>query len=107
MRKSESIARRIMGWKLNRWDRWYDYEKREFIQTSDFQPENNLDHAMLIVKRMEGFGFHFQTNGKNEASFNNIKEISDTLPKAITNAAYAIIESHTIPDNSRIWQKLC
>ncbi|MEH7302656.1 BC1872 family protein, partial [Neobacillus drentensis] len=47
--KTDSIARRILGWKLNRWDRWYDYEMGTFIHETDFQPEHNLDHAMLIV----------------------------------------------------------
>ena len=43
MNKTEVIARRILGWKLNRWDRWYDYEKGVFIHDSEFQPEHRLD----------------------------------------------------------------
>ena len=39
MNKTESIARRILGWKLNRWDRWYDSEKDIFIHDYEFQPE--------------------------------------------------------------------
>lgn len=42
MNKTEVIARRILGWKLNRWDRWYDPEKGVFIY--DFQPDENPDH---------------------------------------------------------------
>ena len=57
MNKTESIARRVLGWKLNRWDRWHDYESSTFISLSDFQPEENLDHAMLIVEKLEKSGF--------------------------------------------------
>ena len=39
MNKISGVARRILGWKLNRWDRWYDFEKRKFIPDTDFQPE--------------------------------------------------------------------
>jgi len=51
MNKTDSIARRILGWKLNRWDRWYDYEKGVFIHDSEFQPEHSLDHAHSILRR--------------------------------------------------------
>ena len=34
MNKIEIVARIILGWKLNRWDRWYDYEKEMFIPAS-------------------------------------------------------------------------
>ena len=51
MNKISGVARRILGWKLNRWDRWYDFEKRKFIPDTDFQPEENINHAMLIVDR--------------------------------------------------------
>lgn len=107
MQKTDSIARKIFGWKLNRWDRWYDYEKGIFIHDTEFQPEQNLDHALLIVERLQEFGFTFKTNGISEVCFNDIRANGDTLPQAITNAAYSIIEQSLIADNSRIWQKLC
>ena len=53
MNQVEIIARRILGWKLNRWDRWFDFEKGTFIPVADFQPEKNLDHAMLIVEKLK------------------------------------------------------
>lgn len=107
MSKIDSIARRILGWKLNRWDRWYDYEKGIFINTSDFQPEENIVHAMLIVERLEKFGFKYKTNGASEVCFNDISATGNSLAEAITNAAYSIIESCTAVESSRIWQKLC
>jgi hypothetical protein len=107
MNKTDSIARRILGWKLNRWDRWFDYEKGIFIDDSEFQPEQNLDHAMLIVERLEVFGYSYTTNGDSEVSFNDVRATGDTLPQAITNAAYSIIEMNGIIDTTRLWQKLC
>ena len=110
MNKIDSIARRILGWKLNRWDRWYDYEKALFIHESDFQPEENLDHAMLIVGKLEQLGYTYKTNGVSDAfevSFNNVSATGATLEQAITNAAYSIIENSLIADSSRIWHSLC
>lgn len=104
MNKTDSIARRILGWKLNRWDRWYDYETGVFIQDADFQPEQNLDHAMLIVERLEKFGFIYSTDGVSEVCFNDVLATGDTLPQAITNAAYLIIEKDAIWNTSSIWQ---
>ncbi|MCM3117439.1 hypothetical protein M3610_19385 [Neobacillus sp. MER 74] len=106
MNKTDSIARRILGWKLNRWDRWYDYDKAMFIHESDFQPEHNLDHAMLIVERLKDYGYTFTSNGESEASFNNIHATGKTLSQAITNAAYAIIENN-VEDRSTFWAQLC
>lgn len=106
MNKTESIARRILGWKLNRWDRWYDRENGVFIYDSEFQPEKRLDHAMIIVDRLEKFGFSYKTNGESEVCFNNVKATGETLPEAITNAAYTIIENTTDADSSRIWRQL-
>lgn len=106
MNKTDSIARRILGWKLNRWDRWYDYEQATFIHESDFQPERNLDHAMLIVERLKELGYTFTTNGDSEVSFNNIRATGNTLSQAITNAAYSIIENN-VEDRSTIWAQLC
>lgn len=107
MNKTDSIARRILGWKLNRWDRWYDYEKGVFINDSDFQPEQNLDHAMLIVDRLKEFGFNYATNEVSKVYFNEIEGNGETLSQAITNAAYSIIEYDSVVNTSGIWQQLC
>ncbi|OCA85747.1 hypothetical protein A8F94_12805 [Bacillus sp. FJAT-27225] len=98
MDKTETIARRILGWKLNRWDRWFDFERRIFIPVTDFQPEKNLDHAMLIVKKLEQIGFAFSKNGTNEVSFNHFRGSGTTLSEAITDAAYSIADNSSIPD---------
>lgn len=107
MTKTDSIARRILGWKLNRWDRWYDYEKGIFIHDSEFQPAQNLGHAMLIVERLEKVGYKFSNNGNSEVCFNNISATGNTLAEAITNAAYNIIELNSVEDTSDIWAQLC
>lgn len=107
MNKTDSIARRILGWKLNRWDRWYDYEKGVFIHDSDFQPEQNLGHAMLIVEKMENLGYRFRTAGDSEVWFNDVRATGETLAQAITNAAYSIIENTSIVNSSTLWRKLC
>ncbi|PLS01862.1 BC1872 family protein [Neobacillus cucumis] len=107
MVKIDAIARRILGWKLNRWDRWYDYEKGKFIHESDFQPEQNIDHAMLIVERLEELGYSYQIKGLSKVCFNDICATGDTLAQAITNAAYEIVEQHSFLDSTRLWQKLC
>jgi Phage ABA sandwich domain len=107
MNKINSIARRILGWKLNRWDRWYDHEKGIFIQDSEFQPEQNLDHAMLIVERLERFGYTFTINGPSEVRFNNVVATGETLAQAITDAAYSIIENNTVANNRDMWHQLC
>ncbi|WP_442599820.1 BC1872 family protein [Neobacillus sp. D3-1R] len=106
MSKTDSIARRILGWKLNRWDRWYDFEHRLFIHESDFQPEHNLDHAMIIVNRLEQFGYKYTTDGVSEVAFNDVRGSGKTLSQAITNAAYSIIEHHSIANSTGLWQKL-
>ncbi|MBL4950863.1 hypothetical protein RCG24_04530 [Neobacillus sp. OS1-32] len=107
MVKTDSIARRIMGWKLNRWDRWYDYEKGIFIQDTEFQPEQNLNHALQIVDRLEQLGYTYTVKGTSRVCFNEICATGENLAQAITNAAYTIIEHHSIPDTTRMWQKLC
>lgn len=107
MNKVESIARKILGWKLNRSDRWYDYEKSTFIPTFEFQPDQNLDHAMIIVERLKMSGFKFTTNGVSEAWFNDVSGTGDTLAQAITNAAHSVVEIRSINDTSSLWQKLC
>jgi hypothetical protein len=98
MNKIDVIARRIFGWKLNRWDRWFDSEKGIFIYESEFQPEHNLDHAMLIVDKLEHFGFTYSTKGTLEVCFNDACAKGDTLAQAITNAAFLIAENSSVPD---------
>ena len=102
--KADIIARRILGWKLNRWDRWYDFENGVFIPESGFQPEKNLAHAMLIVERLEHLGFTYTTTGNFEVcfsnEFNHVSETGETLAQAITNAAYSIADTS---DPSDAW----
>lgn len=107
MNRTETIARKVLGWKLNRWDRWYDYEKATFVPTSNFQPEECLDHAMLIVERLEKFGFKFTRKGEAEVCFNDFSGEGETLAEAITNAAHAIVDNNTFFDTSKMWRQLC
>lgn len=94
MDKVESIARRILGWKLNSADKWFDSENGIFIDHSEFQPEQNIEHAMKIVERLEKFGFSYTVKDDNEVCFNEFCATGGTLAEAITNAA------HSIADNS-------
>lgn len=96
MNKMEIIARRILGWKLNSSDKWFDYEKGVFIE--NFQPDENLEHAMLIVEKLKDLGFTYITKGEFEVCFDHVCATGDTLPKAITNAAYAIAENNSVDD---------
>jgi hypothetical protein len=96
MNKTEVIARRILGWKLNRWDRWYDPEKKVFIY--DFQPEDNLDQALLIVDRLKSFGYTYTEKGKYEVCFNDVCEIGNSLAEAITNAAFSVADNSSIAE---------
>jgi hypothetical protein len=96
MNKTEIIARRILGWKLNRWDRWYDFEKDLFIY--NFQPEQNLEHAKMVVNRLKKLGFIYKTNQVSEVCFNEICETGETLAQAITNAAYSIADNSSVPE---------
>ncbi|MEH7547993.1 MULTISPECIES: BC1872 family protein [Bacillaceae] len=98
MNKIEILARRILGWRLNRWDRWYDNGKEIFIPVSEFQPEDNLEHAMLLVERLKELGFVYKTNGKNEACFDDVCETGETLAHAITNAAFSIADNSSIDE---------
>jgi len=107
MNKTDAIARRILGWKLNRWDRWYDYEKGVFINDSDFQPEQNLDHAMMVAEKLENLGYKFSAAGESEVWFNDVRATGETLAQAITNAAYSIIENTSVVNSSTLWRKLC
>ncbi|NMD71638.1 hypothetical protein HHO41_15165 [Bacillus sp. DNRA2] len=98
MNKIEVIARRILGWKLNRWDRWHDPETGTFIYDHEFQPEQNLDHAMVIVGKLKQFGFSYTQKGDLEVCFNEICATGHTLPEAITNAAFEIADNSGIPE---------
>ncbi|MDP4083258.1 MAG: hypothetical protein Q8934_01435 [Bacillota bacterium] len=98
MNKIDIIARRILGWKLNRWDRWYDFEKGIFIYEHEFQPNQNLDHAMIIVEKLKKLGFTYSTKGEYEVCFNEVCETGDTLAQAITNTAYSIAENSSVDD---------
>lgn len=105
MNKTDSIARRILGWKLNRWDRWYDYERGAFIY--DFQPEQRLSHAMMVVERLEELGFQFKSAGDSEVWFNDVRATGETLAEAITNAAYTLIENTSVVNTTNLWRRLC
>lgn len=94
MNKVDAIARRILDWRLNSTNKWYDHENGVFIHDSEFQPEQNLDHALLIVKRLETLGFSYSKKGETEVCFNNVCATGRTLAEAITNAAYVIIEKN-------------
>lgn len=98
MNKIESIARRILGWKLNSQNKWYDFEKDISIHYSEFQPDLNLDHAMLIVKKLEKFGFTYTTKGVSNVCFNDVSATGDTLAQAITNAAHLIADDSSKAD---------
>lgn len=98
MNKTEIIARRILGWKLNRWDRWYDSEKGIFIYESEFQPDQNLDHAMIIVDRLKEFGYTYSEISSTEVCFNDVSGTGDSLALAITNAAFALADNSSIPE---------
>lgn len=100
MNKTDSIARKILGWKLNRWDRWFDFERGMFVHESEFQPEENLAHALIIVDKLEQVGYNYSTNGITEASFNDVQATGDTLAQAITNAAYSLIMKNSTHESS-------
>jgi hypothetical protein len=96
MNQVEVIARRILGWNLNRWDRWYDPEKEVFIH--EFNPEQNLEHALLIVEKLQQLGFAYKVNGDTEVCFNDACAKGTTLAEAITNAAFLIADNTSVPD---------
>lgn len=96
MDKTEVIVRRILGWKLNSLNKWFDPENRKFI--TNFDMENNLDDAMHVVHRLEKYGFTYTQKGENEVCFNDVCATGKTLQEAIVNAAYEIAEVNPIPD---------
>lgn len=94
--KIEIIARRVFGWKLHSVDKWYDVENDRFIRESEFQPFQQLDHAMLVVERLKKYGFEYKVTGEREICFNNICATGDSLAAAITNAAFMIADNSSI-----------
>lgn len=100
MNQVETIARRILGWKLNRYDRWFDWEKEQFI--TGFDPENNIEHANLVVTKLNEYGFTYKheqkENGEWIVCFNDKCETGPSLEKAITAAAYLIADGSSVPD---------
>ncbi|WP_338469474.1 hypothetical protein R4Z10_11635 [Niallia sp. XMNu-256] len=98
MNKTEAVARKILGWKLNRHDRWYDLASNQFIPTSDFQPEHNLTHALLIVEKLEEYGIKYTEKGGTEVCFDDFCATGDTLAQAITNAASLIADTSSVDD---------
>ncbi|WP_306453844.1 BC1872 family protein [Bacillus sp. 7884-1] len=51
---------------MNRWDRWYDPENGGFIY--DFNPHENLEHALLIVERLKSLGYTYTEKGNYEVA---------------------------------------
>ena len=96
MNKTEIIARRILGWKLARWDKWYDYRSNTYIE--NFAPEKNLEHAMMIVERLNEYGFKYEQKGDKKVCFNDYCAEGRNLAEAITNAAFEIADNSTIDD---------
>jgi hypothetical protein len=47
MNKTEVIARRILGWKLNRYDRWYDAEKKYLFMIFSQMKALNTRYSLL------------------------------------------------------------
>lgn len=100
MHKVEVIARRVLGWRMNRVNKWFNIEDAIFIE--DFNPIANIDHAMMIVHKLELFGFKYTQQDDTKVCFSNdfVRqcESGETLGEAITNAAFAIAEVNTISE---------
>ncbi|KAA9029921.1 BC1872 family protein [Niallia endozanthoxylica] len=94
MNKKDRIVREILGWKEHGKNCWYDVEKDAFVHESYFLPEKFMEHAMVIVKKLEMFGVKYRTNGVSIVCFDNAVGTGATLPEAITDAAYALIEDY-------------
>lgn len=101
MNRKDKIAREILGWKTYCKDSWYDVEEEVFIHESYFKPEKFMEHAMLIVKKLNMFGVMYRTDGVSEVHFDDVTGTGNTLPEAITNAAYALIEKYYSIHESR------
>ena len=76
--KVEVIARRVLGWSLNSPKKWYSVEEATFIE--NFDPTENLNDAMRIVRKFEELGFTFSKQGDTKVCFGNqfIKECGIT-----------------------------
>lgn len=99
MNKVEAIARRVMGWRLHSVEKWFDVEKGTFIPIADFQPDKNIEHAMLIVDRLQEFGFTYKVDEeKKQVCFNDVCETGQTIEEAITNAAHFLADSSSSAD---------
>ena len=53
---------------------------------------------MLIVEQMKKLGFTYSVRGEYEVCFNDHCSEGKTLAEAITNAAFAIAEVSSVPD---------
>lgn len=96
MDKTEIIIRRILGWKLNSYNKWFDPVNGKFIDS--FNMEKNLDDAMLVVKQLEKYGFVYSKKSDTEICFNDICAKGKNLNEAIMNAAYEVAEVNSVPD---------
>ncbi|WP_338471173.1 hypothetical protein R4Z10_20765 [Niallia sp. XMNu-256] len=91
MNRKHEIIREILGWKPHNKNSWYNVEKEEYVHDSYFMPDQYMEHAMVIVEKLKMFGINYQTNGTSEAKFDDVTGRGETLPEAITNAAYYLI----------------
>ncbi|MEQ6378679.1 hypothetical protein RZN25_17885 [Bacillaceae bacterium S4-13-56] len=96
MNKVEVIARRVLGWKLNSVNKWFDYEKGIFIE--NFQPEENMEHALMIVERLKELGFSYSQKSDSEVCFDRSCATGKSLAEAITNAAFELADNRAIDD---------
>lgn len=101
MNKKDTIVREILGWKPYGKNSWYDVEKDLFVHESYFKPEKFMEHAMLIVKKLEMMGVNYRMNGSSEVCFDDVIGTGATLPEAISNAAYRLIENYYAKVESR------
>ena len=85
MNKISGVARRILGWKLNRWDRWYDFEKQKFIPILIFNQRRMLKscHAHSRMSK-SNVGYTYTIKSPTEVHFNDISGKGHTLAQAIT-----------------------
>ena len=99
MNKKDLIAREILGWKVRSKNSWYDVEKEVFVHESYFHPEKFMEQALLIVNKLDLWGVTYTTNGVSEVQFDDVTGTGDTLPEAITDAAYVLIKKHIMIEN--------
>ncbi len=97
MNKTDSIAREILGWETVSKGSWYDSEKEFFVNEAYFKPEKFMEHALFIVNKLEKYGFQYESNGSGKVYFNETMGVGNTLPEAIINGAYSLIENQSIP----------